>query len=99
MVEKRADGHAYVVFERRLPYPLDDVWRAVAEPAQRAVWVSGIRFDPMPDAPFDIWFGDECDGAAHVSGRLGDFDPSPGHCASAVFGSSLRQMVTASVAR
>lgn len=70
-VEKRADGCAYVVVERRLPYSVDDVWRAIAEPAQRAVWVPGIRFDPV----FDIWFGDQCDGPAHVSGRLGDFDP------------------------
>ena len=75
VVEKRADGHDYVVFKRRLPYPVDDVWRAISEPEQRAVWVPGIRFDPVPDAPFDIWFGDECDGPAHVSGRLEDFDP------------------------
>lgn len=74
-VEKRADRCDYVVFERRLPYSVDYVWRAITEPEQRAVWAPGIRFDPTPDAPFDIWFGGECEGPAHVSGRLGHFDP------------------------
>lgn len=75
IVSKREDGLPCVVFERRLPHPIETVWAALTAPAQRAVWVPGIRFDPMPEAPYDIWFGDECEGPSHVSGVLGAFDP------------------------
>ena len=54
---------------------VEEVWAAVTEPAQRAVWVPGIRFEPAPAARFDIWFGDACQGPAHVSGTLGVFEP------------------------
>ncbi len=39
------------------------------------MWVPGIQFDPKPAARFDIWFGDDCDGPAHVSGTLDAFEP------------------------
>ncbi len=71
----RADGHVIVRFERPLRHAVSRVWGAITEPAQRAVWVPGLRFEPSPEAPFDIWFGDECEGPAHVSGRLSAFDP------------------------
>ena len=33
------DGdHAVLTFERRLPYPVDVVWSAIADPAERAQW-------------------------------------------------------------
>ena len=75
VVTKREDGLPCIVFERRLPHSVETVWAALAEPTQRAVWVPGIRFEPEPQARFDIWFGDECDGPSHVSGVLGAFDP------------------------
>ena len=69
------DGHTRVVFQRALSHPIDKVWAAIARPKERAVWVPGIRFEPAPGARFDIWFGDDCEGPSHVSGRLDPFEP------------------------
>ena len=74
-VGKRADGLPCVSFERRLPHSAATVWAAVAEPEQRATWMPGIQFEPQPKARFDIWFGEDCEGPAHVSGELGAFQP------------------------
>lgn len=75
IVQLREDGRHIVVFERTVKHPRSRVWEAIAAPGERAVWAPGIHFEPHPDAPFDIWFGDECEGTAHVSGQLGAFDP------------------------
>ena len=69
------DGHTRVIFRRPLKSPVDKVWAAVTAPAERAVWVPGIRFEPEPNARFDIWFGDDCEGPSHVSGRVDPFEP------------------------
>lgn len=74
-LRQRQDGNVVVQFERRLEHPLRRVWDAIAEPAQRAVWCPGIRFDPKPAARFDIWFGEDCEGEPHVVGQLTDFNP------------------------
>ena len=74
-VGRRADGLPCVSFERCLPHSVAKVWAAIAEPEQRATWVPGIQFEPKPKARFDIWFGEDCDGPAHVSGELGAFQP------------------------
>ncbi len=74
-VQQREDGRHIVVFERVVAHPPNRVWEAIAAPEERAVWVPGIRFVPRPNAPFDIWFGDECEGPAHMSGQLAAFDP------------------------
>lgn len=74
-LSQRQDGKIVVQFERRLEHPLRRVWDAIAEPEQRAVWCPGIRFEPAPNARFDIWFGDDCDGEPHVFGQLAEFDP------------------------
>ena len=74
-VRRFDDGRVIVLFERFLRCSVEEVWAAVTEPAQRAVWVPGIRFEPAPRARFDIWFGDECQGPAHASGRLEVFEP------------------------
>ena len=55
--------------------PWNGLWRAITEPAERAVWAPGLRFDPAPEARFDIWFGDECEGPSHVSGQLSNYRP------------------------
>ena len=39
------------------------------------MWAPGIRFDPAPDARFDIWFCDECEGPSHASGHLSNYHP------------------------
>ena len=75
MVRRRADGHHVVAFERSVQHSVERVWRAITEPAERAVWAPGLRFDPAPEARFDIWFGDECEGPSHVSGQLSNYRP------------------------
>lgn len=64
-----------MVFRRRLGHTPARVWAAITEPAERADWVPGIRFEPVPKGRFDIWFGDECEGPAHASGQLAVFEP------------------------
>lgn len=40
------DGdHATMTFVRRLPFPIEDVWAAITEPAQRAVWFGETTID------------------------------------------------------
>ena len=75
MVRLRPDGRHVVVFERPVRHSVERVWSAISAPEERAVWAPGIRFDPAPDARFDIWFGDECEGPSHVSGHLSNFRP------------------------
>ena len=74
-VRRRADGRHIVAFERSVQHSVERVWRAITEPAERAVWAPGLRFDPAPEARFDIWFGDECEGPPHVSGQLSNYRP------------------------
>lgn len=78
-VVRREDAHL-VVFERGLRFTAEHIWASIAKPKQRAVWCPGIRFEPKPEARYDIWFGDECEGPSHVSGTLAAFDP-PRHLA------------------
>ena len=73
-VQCRAGRHV-VVFRRRLGHAPERVWAAIAEPAERADWVPGIQFEPVPNGRFDIWFADECEGPAHASGRIAVLDP------------------------
>ena len=75
IVRRDDDGRHRVVFERLIRHRIVRVWAAIAEPEQRAVWCPGIRFEPMPGARYNIWFGDECEGPSHVSGTLGTFEP------------------------
>ncbi|WP_037263398.1 SRPBCC family protein [Kibdelosporangium aridum] len=48
------DGkHAVMTFVRRLPYPIETVWAAIAEPSQRAAWfgettISDETIEMMP---------------------------------------------------
>ncbi|MDE0421384.1 MAG: hypothetical protein OXK76_10945 [Gammaproteobacteria bacterium] len=74
-VRRHGERQLAVVFRRRLGHAPARVWSAIAEPVERAVWVPGIRFEPAVDVRFDIWFGDACDGPAHVSGRIEVFEP------------------------
>ncbi|MYE22781.1 MAG: hypothetical protein F4Y01_02375 [Gammaproteobacteria bacterium] len=75
IVRRRPDGYHIVAFERPVHHSVERVWSAITAPEERAVWAPGIRFDPAPDARFDIWFGDECEGPSHVSGHLSNFHP------------------------
>ena len=58
----RLDVHgesATMVFRRRLPYPIDAVWAAITDPAQREAWFGATTIEPrdggtitmMPEEP------------------------------------------------
>ena len=50
---------ATITFRRRLPYPIEAVWAAITDPAQRAAWFGATTVEPraggeitmMPDDP------------------------------------------------
>jgi uncharacterized protein YndB with AHSA1/START domain len=57
-LDRRGD-RATMTFRRRLPFPIDAVWAAITEPAQRAAWFGTTTIEPrtggritmMPDDP------------------------------------------------
>ena len=69
------DGRRGVLFERLLAHPVAAVWAAIADANRLGVWSPGIRFEPRPNGRFNIWFGDECEGPAHVEGTVAAFEP------------------------
>jgi uncharacterized protein YndB with AHSA1/START domain len=40
-----AGDRAVLTFERRLPYPIEDVWAAITDPAQRREWFGEMAID------------------------------------------------------
>ncbi len=74
-VERLSDGRAYVKFVRQLSQNIDAVWNAIEDPEQRQAWFPGFEIDLKLGGKFDIWFGGECEGPAHVSGTVTQFDP------------------------
>lgn len=45
---------AVLTFERRLPYPVDAVWSAIADPAERAQWFGETTIDPREGGVIDM---------------------------------------------
>ncbi|WP_394845772.1 SRPBCC family protein [Pendulispora brunnea] len=43
------DGFATILFERRLPHPIEDVWAAITDPEERAAWLGKTRIEPHVD--------------------------------------------------
>ena len=74
-VRNLPDGRPGVLFERLLAHAAADVWSAIADAERRAVWVPGIRFEPRANGRFEIWFGDSCEGPAHLDGTVAAFEP------------------------
>jgi uncharacterized protein YndB with AHSA1/START domain len=74
-VGKLDDGRSYVHFERHLAHSIDKVWAALTDPEQLATWFPGINLERRAGGHFEIWFGGECDGPAHVSGTVTRFEP------------------------
>jgi uncharacterized protein YndB with AHSA1/START domain len=58
------DGrHAEIRFERHLPYPVDEVWSALTEPARTVTWWGDLDIDPRPGGRFDLtWLNPTPDG-------------------------------------
>jgi len=69
------DGGTFVRFERQLPYPMEQVWSAITAPDELAAWFPGFRLELRKGGSFEIRFGGECEGPAHVSGAVLEFDP------------------------
>ena len=70
-----ADGRVSVRFERALPYSVETVWAALTEQDQLDAWMPGVRFERRQGGHYEIWFGGECEGPAHVSGSVEAFEP------------------------
>lgn len=45
---------AVLTFERRLPYPVETVWAAIADPAERAQWFGETTIDPREGGLIDM---------------------------------------------
>jgi len=69
------DGKVMVVFERVLAHPPEIVWQALTDPDKLHQWFPGIQLVQQQGGVFNIWFGGECEGPAHVSGIVEVYDP------------------------
>ncbi len=74
-VGKLADGRSYVRFERYLNHTVEEVWAALTEPQHLARWFPGIKLTPEEGGSFEIWFSEECEGPAHLSGTVSTYKP------------------------
>jgi uncharacterized protein YndB with AHSA1/START domain len=68
------DGRSVLRFERRLPHPVEKVWRAITEPAHLGHWFPAeMRMDLAPGAPIHFAFR-EGEGPA-TEGTIVELDP------------------------
>lgn len=74
-IGKLNDGSTFVKFERNLNHSIDRVWAAITDPDQRERWFPGFTLELALGGHFEIWFGGDCDGPAHMSGSVTEFDP------------------------
>jgi uncharacterized protein YndB with AHSA1/START domain len=74
-VGKLPDGRSFVYFERHLPYPVEKVWAAITESDQLARWFPGLTVELHEGGHFEIRFGGECEGPAHVAGVVTAYEP------------------------
>lgn len=69
------DGRKFVHFARHLPDSIAKVWVAISDPEQLADWFPGFKLERRVGGRFDIWFGEQCEGPAHVSGTVTRYEP------------------------
>ena len=69
------DGRQYVKFVRELSFPITDVWSALTDPDRIADWFPGLNLEAWEGGTFEIWFSENCEGEAHVSGRVIEVSP------------------------
>jgi uncharacterized protein YndB with AHSA1/START domain len=68
---------AALVFERRIPHPIDVVWAAITEPDHRAAWLGPTTIEPREGGTIDL----TAEGPPaprmmrHVTGRIMVWDP------------------------
>ncbi len=72
------DGdRAVLTFERRLPHPVDAVWAAIVDPAERAQWFGDTTIDPHEGGLIDMVAADPPLPAEkkRMTGRILVWDP------------------------
>jgi hypothetical protein len=69
------DDRVYVAYERQISHSIDKVWSAMTDPDELRSWFPGIEIELRQGGKFQIWFGGDCEGPAHVSGTITEFDP------------------------
>lgn len=74
-VGKLDDGNNFVRFERLLNHSTESVWQTITEPESLAKWFPGFSLELRLGGKFEIWFGGDCDGPAHVEGRITKLEP------------------------
>jgi uncharacterized protein YndB with AHSA1/START domain len=53
-----AGGRAFIRFERRLSYPIEEVWSAVVEPRRMTEWLAHrVEIDPHTGGRLALWLG------------------------------------------
>jgi uncharacterized protein YndB with AHSA1/START domain len=68
------DGRPALRFDRRLPHPVDSVWRAVTEPAELAQWFpTTVEVDLRPGGAMTFRFPDGAFPETH--GEVTELDP------------------------
>jgi uncharacterized protein YndB with AHSA1/START domain len=75
LIGKLDDDRVYVAYERQLPHSIDKVWRAITDAKELNRWFPGVTLEPEQGGKFEIWFGGECEGPAHISGNVIEFSP------------------------
>ena len=76
-VEKGADGSTQVRFVRRLPHPVERVWRALTDPAELHKWWGDADLDLTDGGRFTLrWLNtDDHGNAATLDGAISKLDP------------------------
>jgi len=73
-LHKTAGGDTQVQFVREFVDPVQKVWNAFTEPERLANWFPGFQLEHRQGGKYQIWFGDNCEGPAHVEGTIEVFD-------------------------
>ena len=74
-LRNKSDGTIEVIFNRRFKHPVTLVWQALTDPEQRQHWFPGLEIDLKLGGKFEIWFGGDCEGPAHVEGTVEVLEP------------------------
>ncbi|XOV83024.1 MAG: SRPBCC domain-containing protein [bacterium] len=74
-VIKTHSGDTLVQFVRVLAFSPEQVWQAMTDADALASWFPGFQLEKFSGGAFNIWFGDVCEGPAHVSGTVDVYDP------------------------
>jgi uncharacterized protein YndB with AHSA1/START domain len=69
------DGRKFVLFERHLSYSIEEAWGAISDPDRLADWFSGFKLECRVGGRFEIWFSEQCEGSAHVTGTVTQCEP------------------------